>query len=213
MEALLAHCTAAFSAHSGMFAVFFLGGLTGSVTHCLTMCGPVVACQTSCSKQCGKPNASQWSYHLGRLLTYGLLGFFAALLSAQIAAFALWPYVSSTMLVLAGLMFIASALPFSKRHIFSVSNHSNFIRGALMGFMPCGLLYAALMMAATLTSPLAGMFAMWLFVAGTLPALWLAGFGAELLTKKWHHFMHTSGRVLMAFNGLSLLLMATRIMR
>jgi sulfite exporter TauE/SafE len=40
MEALLAHCAAAFSQHGSLFAVFFLGGLTGSLTHCLVMCGP-----------------------------------------------------------------------------------------------------------------------------------------------------------------------------
>ena len=56
METLLAHCTAIFSAHSGMFAVFFLGGLTGSLTHCLIMCGPVVACQSACGGGCGKKN-------------------------------------------------------------------------------------------------------------------------------------------------------------
>jgi sulfite exporter TauE/SafE len=215
MEALLAHCTAAFSQHGGIFTVFFLGGMMGSITHCLAMCGPMVACQAACADKCSKhiSTSSQWSYHTGRLLTYGALGFFSALLSKQIAAQPIWPYISSAMLVLAGSLFMISALPSVKHHLFSFSIKGNFIRGALMGFMPCGLLYAALMMAATLADPVAGMFAMWIFVLGTVPALLAASVGTHIITQKWQHVMNGIGRVVMAFNGLSLLVMAARIMR
>jgi hypothetical protein len=83
---LLAHCFANFSQSGGLLAVFFLGGLTGSLTHCLVMCGSVVACHSACGSACGKKMsiASQWQYHLGRMLTYGAFGFFAALLSKNI---------------------------------------------------------------------------------------------------------------------------------
>lgn len=215
MEVLLEHCTSAFSQHGSLFVVFFLGGLTGSVTHCLAMCGPMVACQSACGNKCATSMAAstQWSYHLGRLLTYGILGFFSAFLSKQIATLWFWPYVSGAMLVLAGGMFIINALPSAKHHKFTISTQSNFIRGALMGFIPCGLLYAALMMAATLANPLSGLFAMWLFVLGTIPVLIVASAGTSLITGKWQHTMNHIGRVVMAFNGLSLLVIATRIMR
>ena len=72
MEELLAHCSVAFSGNKDLFSIFFLGGLTGSLTHCLIMCGPVVACQSACGGGCGKSmsSASQWQYHFRRLLTY-----------------------------------------------------------------------------------------------------------------------------------------------
>lgn len=215
METLLQHCTAAFSLHGNLFAVFFLGGLTGGFTHCFAMCGPMVAGQSACAGGCGKSaaNASQWSYHLGRMTTYGALGFAAAFFAKQMAAYAFWPVLSSTMLIIAGIMFLASSFPLKQRKQCNRSAKTSYLRGALMGFMPCGLLYAALMMSATLVNPFAGMFAMWLFTLGTMPALLIASGTAEYLSRKWQHAMQNAGRVMMAFNGLTLLVLATKGIR
>ncbi len=215
MEALLAHCAAAFSQGGSVFAVFFLGGLMGSLTHCLVMCGPVVACQSACGGGCGKQMsaASQWQYHVGRLLTYGGLGFFAALLSKHIAAASYWPTLSAAMMITAGALFLLSAIMPNRHALLSFAPRNGFLRGALMSFMPCGLIYAALMMAATLANPLAGMFAMWLFVLGTIPALLMASGGAALLAGKWKETMGGIGRFGMAFNGLTLLVLAMNTVR
>ena len=216
MEALLAHCSAVFSHTGSLFAVFFVGGLTGGFTHCLAMCGPVVAGQVACTGGCEKRSAaasSQWSYHLGRMTTYAALGFLAALLARQVAALSFWPLLSSAMLVTAGTMFIASSVAPHKAAACHTSAKTNYLRGALMGFMPCGLLYAALMMAATLVNPLSGMVAMGLFTLGTIPALLIASSSAAVLSKKWQHPMQTIGRAAMAFNGLTLLVIAAKGMR
>lgn len=215
MDVLLAHCSAVFSQYGGLFAVFFLGGLTGSLTHCFVMCGPVVACQSACGGGCGKrmSAASQWQYHLGRLLTYGALGFLAALLSKQLAATHYWATISATMMVLASGLFLLSAIVPNQHALLAYTPKNGFLRGVLMSFMPCGLIYAAVMMAATLASPLAGMFAMWLFVTGTIPALLVASGSAAMLAAKWQEMMRGIGRFGMAFNGLALLVMATKTMR
>ncbi len=215
MDAFLAHCSAVFSQQGGVFAVFFLGGLTGSLTHCLVMCGPVVACQSACSGSCGKRMsiASQWQYHLGRLLTYGALGFFAALVSKQVASSSYWPALSAAMMVMAGGLFLLSAMIPNQHSLLGFAPRNGVLRGVLMSFMPCGLIYAALMMAATLGSPLAGMFAMWMFVLGTVPALLVASGSAALLALKWQEIMRGIGRFGMAFNGLTLLVMAAKAMR
>ncbi|MFO0388376.1 MAG: sulfite exporter TauE/SafE family protein [Alphaproteobacteria bacterium] len=212
MEVFLEHCAAAFFEHGSLFTVFFLGGLTGSLTHCLIMCGPVVACQSACGGTCGKrmSAASQWQYHLGRLLTYGALGFFVALLSRQLAATTYWPMVSAVMMVTASMLFLFSAIAPNQHRLLSYSPNNGFLRGVMMSFMPCGLIYAALMMAATLASPIAGIVAMWLFVLGTLPALLVASGSAALLAVKWQEIMRGIGRFGMAFNGLTLLVMAAR---
>lgn len=88
-----------------------------------------------------------------------------------------------------------------------------YLSGVLLGFMPCGLLYAALMMAATTANPLMGMLGMWLFVLGTMPALLIASVGAEIMAQKWQAFMQKTGRVMMAFNGIVLMMMAERLVR
>lgn len=215
MEALFAHCSAAFSHAGGLFAVFFLGGITGSLTHCLIMCGPVIACQSACGGDCGKrmSAAAQWQYHLGRLITYGALGFFAALLSQHMLGSRYWPTLSTVMMLMAGGLFLLSAMMPSRHALLSYAPRHGFLRGVLMSFMPCGLIYAALMMAATLAHPLAGMVAMWLFVLGTIPVLLVASGGAALLTYKWKETLGALGRFGMAFNGLTLLALAVTTTR
>lgn len=215
MEAFLAHCSAAFSGHGNLFLVFFIGGLTGSLTHCLTMCGPVVACQAACGGACGKKlsTASQWQYHGGRLLTYSALGFLSSVFSRQLASYAFWPALSSAMLVTAGILFIGSGIFPSQHRIFFGNAKNAFLRGSLMGFMPCGLLYAALMMAATIANPIASAAAMACFVFGTMPVLMTASTSAALLAQKWQHSLNRIGRIGLTFNGLTLLALAAKLAR
>jgi sulfite exporter TauE/SafE len=213
MQQFLAHCSAAFSGQGTHLFAFFLAGLAGSLTHCLVMCGPKVACQAACSRGCGR-DAAQWEYHAGRFLAYGGMGFAAALLARQIQAYAFWPRLSSALLIVAGVLFLVSSIygtPMQQHPRFARSG--NFLRGLLMSFMPCGLIYAALMVAATFGSPLKAMVAMWLFVLGTLPALLLSSSGAALLARRWQHGVSRAGRALMAFNGLSLIAMAIGFVR
>ena len=117
------------------------------------------------------------------------------------------------MMVMAGGLFLLSALMPNRHTLLAITPRNGFLRGALMSFMPCGLIYAALMMAATLTNPLAGMFAMWLFVLGTIPALLIASGSAALLAGKWKEMMGGIGRFGMAFNGLTLLVLAVTTVR
>lgn len=221
MEILLSHCAQAFTKQSGMLITFFMGGVTGGFTHCLTMCGQLVASHVACKRPCATKRCGLMqtighvtgiSYHLGRFTTYGALGFLTALFSQQLAASNWWPKLSSLMLGLAGLLFLFSCFkPCFHRAHSTKSFGLIYLRGTLLGFMPCGLLYAALMMAATLADPVQGMFAMLLFTLGTLPALWIASGSAELLSRKWQHVMQRIGRAMMALNGLSLLVMAGNV--
>lgn len=215
MDAFLTHCSAAFHNGGNLLLVFFLAGLTGSLTHCLSMCGPVVACQAACGQQCGKKQdfTALLPYHGGRMLTYGALGFLVSSLSSHIAVHRFWPQLSASMLAVAGLLFIGSAL-FPNRHSALITNQKNsFLRGALMGFMPCGLLYAALMSAATIPKPYMGVAVMWSFVLGTLPVLLTASSTALVMARRWQSAMGRLGQIGLTFNGLTLLAMALRLTR
>jgi sulfite exporter TauE/SafE len=157
--------------------------------------------------------AAQWEYHMGRLVTYGALGFFAALFSGHLASTGYWPVLSSAMMVTAGAVFLLSAF-FPNRHaMLGYAPENGFLRGVLMSFMPCGLLYAALMVAATLANPFSGMLAMWMFVLGTIPVLLVASGGTAALAVKWQEMIRGIGRFGMAFNGLTLLVMAAKMVR
>lgn len=212
----LSHCSSSILSQSPLLAAFFLAGLTGGFTHCLAMCGPFVACQGICqTKTCSKKMDLRHAafYHMGRLASYGALGFAAALLSKQIASSPFWPWLSATMLIIAGITFLLSSFPGCRHQFFSLSSALPFFRGALLGFLPCGMIYAALMMAAATADPLFGMVAMWSFVFGTIPALILVSMSAEALNFKWHSFAQKAGRAMLAFNGLSLMVMAAYMVR
>lgn len=219
MEWLLSHCNAAFSQHGAWWLVFLMAGLAGGFTHCLTMCGPFSACDrlcaiSACAKKSGLVETLSLPFHTGRLACYSAMGFAASLVASQFVTAPWWPYLSSVMLGVAGLLFLLNCISgWHPRHVMRFLSSRPWLRGMLLGFMPCGLLYAALMMAATLPNPISGMVAMALFTLGTLPALWLASVGASMAGRRWQRAMRPAGHTLMAFNGLSLLVMATHIMR
>lgn len=215
MDALLAHCAAAFSSGEVWWLAFLIGGLTGGFTHCLAMCGPYVACGSCSTRACALPrtiqSATGMPYHLGRLTAYTGLGFIAAALSRPLATLPYWHYIASFMLAGAGVLFLASCLrPMATS---GQPTRLTYAYGLLLGAMPCGLLYAALMMAASLADPLRAALGMALFTLGTMPALFIASGGAHLLTHNSKNTLSRAGRALMAYNGLSLLVMAAHHMR
>lgn len=218
MESLLGHCAGLFSQHKFILITFLLAGITGGLTHCITMCGSFVVCQaackpSSCSNKLTLIQSLGLSYHLGRATTYGILGFLSAYFAKQIAYLPLWPWISASMLVIAGGMFLLSSLPSCKHSLLNNTSKLTYLSGALLGFLPCGLIYAALMMASTTANPLLAMVAMWLFVLGTVPALLMAHFGTKILTKNWQNIMQKMSRVVMAFNGFTLFVMALKLVR
>jgi hypothetical protein len=60
-----------------------------------------------------------------------------------------------------------------------------FLAGVFTGFLPCGLVYAFLALAASTADPLSGWIGMACFGLGTAPAMVLAGGGAALLAARW----------------------------
>lgn len=215
MEIFLQHCQHLLSSEGTLFGTFLLGGIMGGFTHCLTMCGPVVACQRVCaSGGCGAmASGFRWDYQAGRIASYATLGAVAAAVSAQLAALPFWPYLAAVLLVVAGSLFLMSALPHCKHPPFPLPKSHSLLHGALMGFMPCGLLYAALMMAAASAQPARAALAMALFAVGTLPALWLAHVGAGLLAKRFALYVHPVARLGMALNGVVLFAYAGNLVR
>ncbi|MFN7923156.1 MAG: sulfite exporter TauE/SafE family protein [Bryobacteraceae bacterium] len=163
-------------------------GLVSSL-HCAQMCGPVVLSYGLPLRQSRREAITgHLLYNAGRLVTYGMLGAVAGaagtlitnLAGAERAA----TVAAGALMILAALLMSGwlpssslvtiSKLPASK-HIsglmFSPNGRSKFWLGLGFGFLPCGLIYAALLKAAETSSAVDGFATMVAFGAGTASAL------------------------------------------
>lgn len=147
-------------------------------------------------------------YHLGRATTYAGLGAVAAL-SAGLVGGRLGGlrFVAAGLLVLAALFLLAMAVPRLKALLAAGGGGGSWwgasigrwagpllaqptgIRGWLLGvalgFIPCGLLYAALAAAAATGDPLAGAAGMLAFAVGTVPMLLAVGLAGHAAGGRW----------------------------
>jgi hypothetical protein len=157
-------------------------------------------------------------YHAGRLTTYVLLGIIAVSLSHIIFAGVILPYRNS-LLVLAGITFLVSAWLPRKTHHCS-KNHGGglqkrlmqlswqrtgyFLRGMLMGLMPCGLVYAVLIAVATVRNPAEAALLMLAFGLTTLPVLQGSAWAILKFGAKRPAFSIMLSRTVMGLHGLFL---------
>ena len=167
-------------------------GLAGS-GHCVAMCGGIAA--AAGSRLQGSAGAgSGVLFNLGRVTSYALLGLvvgavvgtaFGAM-NAKPFALALRGLAALLMLVLGlqlltgrdwlGLERLGARLwrrlqPLTGSALGLPGPVRFFALGTLWGFLPCGLVYSALALAAAGGSAAAGAFAMLAFGAGTLPSM------------------------------------------
>lgn len=181
-------------------AGLFLLGLAGSAAHCSTMCGPLVVGQVV-DRLARVPAAGMCEahrlraglllpYHAGRLTTYAALG--AAAGGAGLA-FVGWlaPLRAVLLLAAAAVLLLAAwgrlrggaagGWPGRWARGFDRTRPGGAYRfGVIMGLLPCGLLYAALVAACALASPAAGAAGMLAFGAGTVPVLAAIGVAGHL---------------------------------
>ncbi|MDY0042528.1 MAG: sulfite exporter TauE/SafE family protein [Desulforhabdus sp.] len=197
------------------FSIGFIGSL-----HCLGMCGPLVLAYSlhirSDQKQPTDTLSTAWKsgfwhhsgFHLGRIITYGLLGALAAGLFhlADLSRFfadlrGSMTLLGGALMVLIGLVLL-HVLPLPSfltsvptgtdtlwgrsvpRLLRSHSVGSKLLLGLATGFLPCGLSWAMIIKAATTQNPAAGFLTMAAFGLGTVPALFLTGLSASVLSLK-----------------------------
>lgn len=158
-----------------------LMGLAGG-PHCVAMCG--AACG-ALGRVGTSPSRSRWAFQAGRLAGYSLAGAAAAVAVESFAwmttqAAALRPvWMLFHLAVLAwGLMLVAKArqpvwVTSAGRRVWSrvrpmaATRGGVFVTGSLWAFMPCGLLYSALLVASLSGSALQGALSMALFAIGS----------------------------------------------
>ena len=186
------------------FGLAFMAGLAGS-GHCLGMCGGILAALAVASPgaSVGQRFRLNLAYHVGRIITYTLLGLLAGAASQTALFTALRPHLywlfaaANIMVIIIGLATVfgvrrlsLAALDgvgwgFMSKVLGKVSRHSSagaFLAAGLgMGLLPCGLVYGVLIAAATRGSWLQGGGMMLAFGLGTLPALLAFGQAATAL--------------------------------
>jgi hypothetical protein len=219
-------------------AALFLAGLAGSATHCAGMCGPFVLGQVTAGLA-ARPTLSRLSagmllpYHLGRLVTYTVLGAAAGLVAGLAAHGAGLRVALPLLLALGALLMLAQALgqaaPYLPRLGFALpagftaavtrraapflaNPHGarGFVLGLLLGFLPCGLLYGALAAAAASGSALGGALGMAAFAAGTVPALIGVGLAGAFFGRRFAPALRLVAIPLLLLNATVLAALALR---
>jgi sulfite exporter TauE/SafE len=181
----------------GDLALLFAASVLGSA-HCLAMCGPYVAMCTAQFAPRGATPAARCGlrvlFNLGRIASYSLIGLL-------VGAFGQIAQAAASRFGLTGIIAIAAggaALVFGLsmigwfsdparvvtmagmgRWLIAGRMHLNqappaaapVLLGALQGWLPCALVYAAASRASLAGTPLMGAFTMLVFGLGTLPAV------------------------------------------
>jgi sulfite exporter TauE/SafE len=185
------------------FIALFLVGLLGG-THCIGMCGGIVGA-LSLGKG-GRPSL-HLAYNGGRILSYACAGALAGAVGVVGVALSGPLPLRIVLFALANLMLIALGFylmgatrtlafaerfghvlwrriqPLTRRFLPARTMAQAFPLGLLWGWLPCGLVYSALVTALTSGSAWRGAVLMLAFGAGTLPTLLLAGLLATRLNE------------------------------
>ncbi len=184
---------------------FLMLGLLGGFGHCIGMCGPFVL---YISRRFGTPEASraailgqQGLYGLGRMLTYAGMGIAAGALGqavdmagSMLGFQRVAAVIAGGLLILYALLSLIDLLPFLAstggslfarvaRRLRERSPNNALLTGILLGFLPCGLVYSAVIAAAAQGGALKGGLGLLLFGVGTLPAMMGLSLVDELLAR------------------------------
>ncbi|MEI2271989.1 sulfite exporter TauE/SafE family protein [Sphingobacterium sp. ML3W] len=173
------------------YFAFFMG-LFGSI-HCAVMCGPLIFVIEGRQGLSWAVFLNKVLYQLGRVLTYGSLGFLMGTMGtfAQVQG---WQralsWITGVILVLIA---VVQLIGKNNRTIASLQTRSvqpvvrllskwlykpggSFIAGVLNGLLPCGMVYMALMSAMNADSSQQSFLFMLCFGLGTIPLLFLFSF-------------------------------------
>jgi hypothetical protein len=215
-----------------LYLLLFTTGFTVGFGHCIGMCGPIVV-SLSLNLKGEKTFASHLLYNAGRITTYALIGGLMGVTGSFTRVASNIAYLQKGAMIFTGFIIIMMGIAMSG-WIRSVKIFENDYKptsmiskgfrrlsqprsplayyplGLLLGLLPCGSVYAALITAARagmeVATPLEGFFrgigVMLAFGLGTIPALFLVAKLVDLgwLTKR--DIIYKVGSVLMIIIGI-----------
>ncbi len=168
--------------------------------HCVGMCGPIAMMLPVDHKNQVKKNLQIATYHIGRLTAYAILGFSFGILGRGFYFAGIQQYIS---IIVGILMIVIVIIP---KKTFVKYNYSKpvykliskiksslgnqfkkksfdalFTIGLFNGFLPCGLVYAALFGAIAMQNIALSTSYMFLFGLGTIPLMTAVVYFSEVL--------------------------------
>nr|WP_298793989.1 sulfite exporter TauE/SafE family protein [uncultured Allomuricauda sp.] len=181
-----------------MLVSAFILGFLGSL-HCLGMCGPIAFMLPLDHQNNSKKLGQIFIYHSGRLLAYGIIGFLFGLLGKGLSLFGIQQKLSIGVGVIMILLVVLPSRYFMgnklSKPIYTIltkiksrlgselkkKTPDTFLTiGFLNGFLPCGLVYMAVLGAIAYGNAFAGGLYMVLFGAGTIPLMTAVVFSKTL---------------------------------
>ncbi len=180
-------------------------GLLGEI-HCIGMCGPIALILPVERDNAWMKNIKLLLYHTGRILAYGTMGLAVGFLGKGLALAGLQQKIS---LVFGIFMLIAALYPTAKfvrlqtpgfwtrfvgklnasmrKYLDQRSFQAFFTLGFLNGYLPCGLVYLALVGALATGNPWSGALFMMFFGLGTAPALYALSLLKTTFSARWRN--------------------------
>jgi len=180
----------------------FILGLAGSF-HCIGMCGPIAFVIPVDRTNKVKAGFQTILYHVGRLLTYSLIGLLFGIIGKGLY---LAGFQQRLSILMGAIMILIVLLPNSVSGSFKIaqpfyraiglvkqkmglylskkSNKSIFFIGFFNGFLPCGLVYMAVLGAISSGNYSDGLLYMLLFGLGTVPMMTAAVMLGNFVTVK-----------------------------
>ena len=216
-----------------LYLIFFTTGLTVGFGHCIGMCGPIVV-SLSLNLEGKTQFLPPLLYNTGRVISYSVLGAIMGatgsftLVAAQIEGLQKGVMIVAGFIIIIMGLAMTGLIPFKslfsdfynpsgsivsrgfKKLSRAKSTVTYFPIGLLLGLLPCGPVYTALLAAAgvgvnaanTLEGTINGMTVMLLFGIGTIPALFLVAKMAEMGWLKKREIIYRIGAVLMILIGI-----------
>jgi len=211
------------------FGMMFMLGLLSSL-HCVQMCGPIVLSYSVSVSELTKDMSpapvllrNHLAYNAGRILTYAALGALAGIaggtlgLLGRLAGFAhVGAIVAGVLMIVVGISMLGIIpstvlanrlfripsvfLRRAGRLLSAPGSGNRFALGLALGFLPCGLIYAALLKAMATGSALTGaatMLAFGLGTAGALLALGMFSSAIRISLNRWGSQLAAAGVTLM----------------
>lgn len=197
-----------------LVGVYFLTGLGVGFGHCLAMCGPIVI-SISLNLKTQSTTAPLLLYNMGRVTMYGILGGIIGATGSFSIVVAKIDLLQQIVMVGAGLLIVAMGIGMSgfKLGIYGNQNESKlqsmlqkifgqlsksksifiyFPTGMVLGLLPCGPVYTALLAAGrtgmeveqAVSAFIQGAILMLAFGLGTMPSLFIIG---KLAGTGWIH--------------------------
>ena len=212
-----------------LFAML-LSGLAGGFGHCISMCGPLVGSLSVGETRKGVLH--HLLYNLGRVTTYTILGGVAGISGSFLLLAASIESLQRIIMILAGLSIIIMGLsttewlpiPLRGNRCSPVASAIQKVMaffkaprsigtwypmGIVIGFLPCGLTYTALLAAIrasmeaenTFAGMMQGALMMMLFGIGTAPALILVGKVVNTISNRTRKRFYLVASIIMIATG------------